>query len=160
MQYKTRVSQSSINSFLAMWKPYALPKPSTSSVRTCLLAQQVTEILSIFWARGRSMVSSALVANGRAFHILLANLSEGSSHEGDQLSSCCIVGRSQHKIVLLPSLALLWELFLVLSLRIPRLKSLSCLLLLRSRGSHNCISKCELGLRGLATTPHADSSCL
>ena len=35
------------------------------------------------------------------------------------------------------------------------LYSLLCLLLLRSRGSHNCISQCEFEFRGLPATPHA-----
>ena len=106
-----------------------LPDPPTSSVRTCLLAQR-PKLLPIFWAaQGQE---HGLIGLGRAFHIMVANLSEGSSREGDWLSPYCIVGRSQHKIVLLPSLALLWALLTFLVSSLPRLNSLSCLLLLRT----------------------------
>ena len=92
-----------------------------------------------------------LVSLGWALHVLLANLSEGISHEVERLLSYCIVGRSQHNIVLLPSLPLLWVFLLVRSL--PRLYSLSCLLLLRSWGTYNCICKCEFEFGGLTSTP-------
>ena len=89
-----------------------------SNLFTCTAIDHFAHLLSQGQEHG-------LVSISRAFHILFANLSEGSSHEGDRLSSYSIKGRSDDEIVLLSFISLLWVLFLVSSLSCPRALALS-----------------------------------
>ena len=118
-----------------------------SNLFTCTAIDNFVHLLSQGQEHG-------FVSLGWAFHIMLANLSEGISHKGDWFSSYSIKGRSDDEFILSSLLSLLWVSFLVSSLSC--LHSLSCLLLLRSWGN-KCISKAqglELVLGWLTATHH------
>ena len=93
MQHKPRMSRLASYSFLAMWKHWCYPIPPQALFGLACLHSDRKSCPSSGPGAG-----AWLIGFGWAFHSLLDNFSEGGSHKGDQLSSYCIIERSQHKI--------------------------------------------------------------